>query len=49
MNHRVDTNIISNVHRYMVTFFDLPLFEKQKAQRKISVYCCYASSVTGRY
>nr|CAC13036.1 Ga20 oxidase [Solanum tuberosum subsp. andigenum] len=49
VNHGVDANLISNAHRYMDTFFDLPLLEKQKAQRKIGEHCGYASSFTGRF
>ncbi|KAH0637933.1 hypothetical protein KY290_036347 [Solanum tuberosum] len=49
VNHRVDSNLISKAHRYMDTFFDMPLSEKQKAQRKIGEHCGYASSFTGRF
>lgn len=49
VNHGVDANLISNAHRYMDTFFELPLSEKQKAQRKIGEHCGYASSFTGRF
>lgn len=49
VNHGVDANLISNAHRYMDTFFELPLLEKQKAQRKIGEHCGYASSFTGRF
>ncbi|XP_033514806.1 gibberellin 20 oxidase 1-like [Nicotiana tomentosiformis] len=49
INHGIDTNLISNAHRYMDLFFELPLTEKQKAQRKIGEHCGYASSFTGRF
>ncbi|MCD7466680.1 hypothetical protein HAX54_003606 [Datura stramonium] len=49
VNHGVDADLISNAHRYMDTFFDLPLSEKQKAHRKIGEHCGYASSFTGRF
>uniref|UniRef100_A0A3Q7IEQ2 Non-haem dioxygenase N-terminal domain-containing protein n=1 Tax=Solanum lycopersicum TaxID=4081 RepID=A0A3Q7IEQ2_SOLLC len=31
VNHKVDANLISNVHRYMDTLFCMPLFEKTKS------------------
>lgn len=49
VNHGIDTNLISNAHRNMDAFFDLPLFEKQKAQRKTGEASGYASSFTGRF
>ncbi|KAK6779899.1 hypothetical protein RDI58_022083 [Solanum bulbocastanum] len=49
VNHRVDSNLISRAHHYMDTFFDMPLSEKQKAQRKIGEHCDYTSSFTGRF
>ncbi|WMV45419.1 hypothetical protein MTR67_038804 [Solanum verrucosum] len=49
VNHGVDSNLISRAHRYMDTFFDMPLFEKQKAQRKIGEHYGYASRFTGRF
>uniref|UniRef100_M1DGW5 Ga20 oxidase n=1 Tax=Solanum tuberosum TaxID=4113 RepID=M1DGW5_SOLTU len=49
VNHKVDSNLISNAHRYMDMFFDMPLCEKKKAQRKIGEHCGYASSCTGRF
>nr|BAA31689.1 Ntc12 [Nicotiana tabacum] len=49
VNHGVNANLISNAHRYMDMFFDLPLSEKQKAQRKLEEHCGYASSFTGRF
>lgn len=48
-NHGVDDNLISEAHRYMDLFFDLPLSEKHKAQRKLGEHCGYASSFTGRF
>jgi gibberellin 20-oxidase len=33
----------------MDDFFELPLFQKQRAQRKTGEHCGYASSFTGRF
>ncbi|KAK4340838.1 hypothetical protein RND71_039339 [Anisodus tanguticus] len=49
VNHGVDTNLISLAHRYMDMFFELPLCDKQKAQRKRGEHCGYASSFTERF
>ncbi|KAI5563394.1 hypothetical protein POPTR_015G134600v4 [Populus trichocarpa] len=49
VNHGVDKTLIAHAHNYMDTFFELPLSEKQKAQRKIGESCGYASSFTGRF
>lgn len=49
VNHGVDNNLISDAHKYMDLFFDLPLSEKHKAQRKLGEHCGYASSFTGRF
>ncbi|WOG91393.1 hypothetical protein DCAR_0310642 [Daucus carota subsp. sativus] len=48
-NHGVDGNLISDAHKSMDLFFELPLMEKQKAQRKLGEHCGYASSFTGRF
>ncbi|CAK7323296.1 unnamed protein product [Dovyalis caffra] len=47
-NHGVDQGLIAHAHNYMDNFFQLPLPEKQKAQRKIGESCGYATSFTGR-
>ncbi|KAJ8752948.1 hypothetical protein K2173_008683 [Erythroxylum novogranatense] len=49
VNHGVDKKLISDAHRYMDSFFELSLCEKQKAQRKAGEHCGYASSFTGRF
>ncbi|KAJ9164118.1 hypothetical protein P3X46_023732 [Hevea brasiliensis] len=49
VNHGVDRQLISDAHRYMDNFFELPLSDKQRAQRKIGEHCGYASSFTGRF
>lgn len=49
VNHGVDSRLISEAHRYMDDFFQLPLSEKQRAQRKVGEHCGYASSFTGRF
>jgi gibberellin 20-oxidase len=49
VNHGVDKTLIAHALNYMDNFFELPLSEKQKAQRKIGESCGYASSFTGRF
>ncbi|XP_050225593.1 gibberellin 20 oxidase 1 [Mercurialis annua] len=49
VNHGVDQKLIDDAHRYMDSFFELPLSDKQKAQRKMGEHCGYASSFTGRF
>ncbi|XP_075485886.1 gibberellin 20 oxidase 1-D [Primulina tabacum] len=49
VNHGVKPGLISDAHRYMDHFFEQPLREKQKAQRKLGEHCGYASSFTGRF
>ncbi|KAJ9547877.1 hypothetical protein OSB04_020420 [Centaurea solstitialis] len=49
VNHGVDANLISDAERYLDLFFELPLSEKQRAQRKAGESCGYASSFTGRF
>lgn len=49
VNHGVDPRLVYDAHKYMDDFFELPLSEKQKAQRKIGESCGYASSFTGRF
>ncbi|KAL2227137.1 gibberellin 20 oxidase 1-D [Sesamum indicum] len=49
VNHGVDANLISDAHHYMDCFFEQPLHEKQRAQRKLGEHCGYASSFTGRF
>ncbi|KAM3249377.1 hypothetical protein P3L10_011146 [Capsicum annuum] len=49
VNHGFDAYLISNAHRYLDAFFDLPLSEKQKAQRKIGEHFGYASRFTERF
>lgn len=49
VNHGVEEGLISDAHRYMEDFFGLPLFQKQRAQRKVGEHCGYASSFTGRF
>lgn len=48
-NHGVDAELVSDAHKYMDLFFELPLSEKHKAQRKLGEHCGYASSFTGRF
>ncbi|XP_021908926.1 gibberellin 20 oxidase 1 [Carica papaya] len=49
VNHGVDATLIADAHMYMDSFFELPLCEKQKSQRKLGDHCGYASSFTGRF
>ncbi|KAK8576629.1 hypothetical protein V6N13_032548 [Hibiscus sabdariffa] len=49
VNHGVDAKLLADAHDYMDHFFDLPLCEKQRAQRKLGEDCGYASSFTGRF
>lgn len=49
VNHGVDPALVSDAHRYMDSFFELPLCEKERAQRKVGEHCGYASSFTGRF
>lgn len=49
VNHGVSESLISDAHRFMDRFFDMPLAGKQRAQRKSGESCGYASSFTGRF
>lgn len=50
VNHGVHDKLIADAHRFMDDFFELlPLFRKQRAQRKVGEHCGYASSFTGRF
>ncbi|KAF8380369.1 hypothetical protein HHK36_027854 [Tetracentron sinense] len=49
VNHGIDAQLLAEAHQYMELFFDLPLSEKQRAQRKLGDHCGYASSFTGRF
>ena len=49
VNHGVDSKLIAEAHKYMNEFFELPLCEKQRAQRLAGEHCGYASSFTGRF
>ncbi|XP_057952537.1 gibberellin 20 oxidase 1 [Malania oleifera] len=49
VNHGVNAKLISDAHWYMNNFFELPLSEKQRAQRKLGENYGYASSFTGRF
>ncbi|XP_039033031.1 gibberellin 20 oxidase 1-like [Hibiscus syriacus] len=49
VNHGVDSKLLADAHSYMDNFFELPLSEKQRAQRKFGEECGYASSFTGRF
>jgi gibberellin 20-oxidase len=49
VNHGIDAKLIEHAHSYMNDFFEVPLSQKQRAQRKTGEPCGYASSFTGRF
>ncbi|KAE8681489.1 Gibberellin 20 oxidase 2 [Hibiscus syriacus] len=49
VNHGVDAKLLADAHDYVDNFFELPLSQKQRAQRKLGEDCGYASSFTGRF
>nr|ACD93464.1 GA 20-oxidase [Dianthus caryophyllus] len=49
VNHGVSNELVRNAHKMMDEFFEEPLAQKQKAQRKLGEHCGYASSFTGRF
>ena len=49
VNHGIDSKLVVDAHRFMDDFFELPLPQKQRAQRKAGEHCGYASSFTGRF
>ncbi|KAK8518300.1 hypothetical protein V6N12_017453 [Hibiscus sabdariffa] len=49
VNHGVDAKLVADAHSYMDNFFELPLADKQRAQRRLGEHCGYASSFTGRF
>ncbi|GMI96335.1 ARABIDOPSIS THALIANA GIBBERELLIN 20-OXIDASE 1, gibberellin 20 oxidase 1, GA REQUIRING 5 [Hibiscus trionum] len=49
VNHGVESNLVADAHSYMDNFFELPLNDKQRAQRKLGEHCGYASSFAGRF
>lgn len=49
VNHGIDTKLIEHAHSYMNDFFEVPLSQKQRCQRKTGEHCGYASSFTGRF
>ncbi|CAA6673837.1 unnamed protein product [Spirodela intermedia] len=49
VNHGVDPGLLADAHRRVMGFFQMPLEEKQRAQRKRGESCGYASSFTGRF
>ncbi|KAJ7970058.1 Gibberellin 20-oxidase [Quillaja saponaria] len=49
VNHGIDAELISDAHKCMDYFFELPLSQKQRAQRKAGEHCGYAGSFTGRF
>jgi len=49
VNHGVDAKLVRHAHDLMDDFFEQPLSQKQKAQRKLGEHCGYASSFTNRF
>ncbi|XP_027115027.1 gibberellin 20 oxidase 1-D-like [Coffea eugenioides] len=49
VNHGVDSQLLKAAHKSMDFFFDKPLEEKQRVQRKLGDHCGYASSFTNRF
>lgn len=49
VNHGVDAKLVRDAHDLMDDFFQQPLAQKQKAQRKLGEHCGYASSFTSRF
>lgn len=49
VNHGVDPRVIKDAHGLMDDFFQKPLAEKDKAERKVGEHCGYASSFTARF
>ena len=49
VNHGVDSKLINDAHKYTDLFFELPLSERQKVQRKLGEHRGYASSFIGRF
>jgi gibberellin 20-oxidase len=49
VNHAIDAKLIEHAHSNMNDFFEVPLSQKQRAQRKTGEHCGYASSFTGRF
>lgn len=48
-NHGINEKLITSAHKYMDKFFELPLNDKQRAQRKLGEANGYSSSFTGRF
>ncbi|KAJ4952083.1 hypothetical protein NE237_028915 [Protea cynaroides] len=49
VNHGVDEEFMTDVHRQLKWFFELPLSEKGRARREFGEYTGYASSLTNRF
>ncbi|CAA6673839.1 unnamed protein product [Spirodela intermedia] len=49
INHGVEAELLEEARRLMVPFFEMPLKEKQRAQRKNGESYGYASSFSGRF
>ncbi|XP_027118817.1 gibberellin 20 oxidase 1-D-like [Coffea arabica] len=49
VNHGMDLQLLKAAHKCLDFFFDRPLQEKQRVQRKLGDHCGYASSFTNRF
>ncbi|KAK3035640.1 hypothetical protein RJ639_033168 [Escallonia herrerae] len=49
VNHGIDLSLIREAQRTLVSFFAMPLSEKQRAQRRLGDHSGYASSFTNRF
>jgi gibberellin-44 dioxygenase len=49
VNHGIDPKLIQEAHRCADRFFEMPLMDKQRAQRRPGESCGYASSFIGRF
>ncbi|KAK3028567.1 hypothetical protein RJ639_039258 [Escallonia herrerae] len=49
VNHGIDFSLIREAQRTLVSFFAMPLSEKQRVQRQLGDHCGYASSFTNRF
>ncbi|CAK9145801.1 unnamed protein product [Ilex paraguariensis] len=49
VNHGIDSQLINEAHKNLDYFFQTPLAEKQKVQRKLGDHSGYSSSFTNRF
>lgn len=49
VNHGIDSELISEAHKNISSFFEMPFLEKQRAEKKAGDISGYASSFTNRF